>query len=380
MIKWIGALFSRKTKTYLRGKRAVGRKSSFRPTLEYLEDRLTPTTPGTIHPLLLGSPTSTAVVSSQTPAVYGTPVTFAATVTAASGIPTGSVDFLDVTTGTHLGNGTVAASGGVSTEWDLTTAATQLKVTAGDTIQATYTPGAGFIGSFGSVTQVVTPAPLSVLPGGTSAWSSANAMTFAAHDQTATLLNNGMVLVTGGLDDTAILTDAELYNPATNSWAPAAPMSVPRFKHAATLLPNGKVLVTGGDDGNESVAQAELYDPATNSWSSAGTMADGRFYQTATLLQNGKVLIAGGQDDNGPVATAELYDPASNSWSSAGLMATARFVHSATLLPNGKVLIAGGTDDFGNDLSSTELYDPATNSWSGAAPCPSPGRCKRRPC
>ena len=109
--------------------------------------------------------TTTTVTSSSASAVYGTPVTFTATVSAQSGstAPTaGSVDFFDTTTGTDLGLGTFGSSTGTTSTWTLTTGVKTFNVTAGDTITATYTAGTGFIGSSGTTTQTVTPLAITV--------------------------------------------------------------------------------------------------------------------------------------------------------------------------------------------------------------------------
>ena len=75
-------------------------------------------------------------------------------------------------------------------------------------------------------------------------------------------------------------------------------MATAREAHAATLLPNGKLLVTGGVN-SATLASAELYDPATGSFSATGIMATARGYHTATLLPNGKVLVTGGASGEG---------------------------------------------------------------------------------
>jgi hypothetical protein len=133
--------------------------------------------------------------------------------------------------------------------------------------------------------------------------------------------------------------------------------------HTATLLQNGKVLVVGG--GNSS---SEIYDPATNTFSSSGGISGQRTYHTATLLLNGKVLIAGGSDQSGKTSnSAQLYDPATGSYSNTGSLKTAREFHTATLLPTGKVLIAGGRTSSGSSYTyqkSAELYDPATGTFT----------------
>jgi hypothetical protein len=192
--------------------------------------------------------------------------------------------------------------------------------------------------------------------------------------ETATLLPNGTVLVTGGIGDSGFLSSAELYDPATNSWSSAGNMSTPRYAHAATLLQDGRVLVAGGSyaQGANAIylSSAEVYDPATNTWSSAANMSDARAFHTATLLPSGRVLVAGGFDGDpnfGYLSSAEVYDPASNSWSSAANMSSGRSNHTATLLPDGQVLVTGGSSR-GLLLTSAEFYDEGSNTWSPAAP------------
>ena len=48
------------------------------------------------------------------------------------------------------------------------------------------------------------------------------------------------------------------------SWVPTGNLNTARVGHTATLLQNGKVLVVGGwDNGNNVLDSAELYDPVT---------------------------------------------------------------------------------------------------------------------
>jgi N-acetylneuraminic acid mutarotase len=202
-------------------------------------------------------------------------------------------------------------------------------------------------------------------------WSSAGSMANPRQNHTATLVSNtNKVLVAGGHDGSgSALQSAELYDEITRTWSSAGSMGNPHDNHTATLLPTGKVLVAGGHDSSGSALQsAELYDPATNTWSSAGSMGNPHDNHTATLLPNGKVLVAGGDGGSGSVLqSAELYDPATNTWSPAGSMGNPRENHTATLLPNGKVLVGGGYSPLVGVLKSAELYDPATNTWSAAA-------------
>ena len=214
--------------------------------------------------------------------------------------------------------------------------------------------------------------------GTSGVWTAAANLITGREEHTATLLQNGTVLVTGGTDgrDTA-LASAELYNPKTSRWMSAGTMATTRLDHTATLLPNGKVLVAGGLDASfpaSTLASTELYDPNTNSWSAAASMSSGRARHTATGLPDGRVLVVGGQSFNlrdgglfpDQLLGEEVYDPVTNHWSATAPMLQNRVGQSATLLRDGRVLVAGGYDG-STTSSSAEIYDPNKDRWSAAA-------------
>jgi len=79
---------------------------------------------------------------------------------------------------------------------------------------------------------------------------------------TATLLPNGKVLIAGGVNsDTNINTvnTAALYDPASDTFTPTGSMQTARFYHTATLLQDGRVLVAGGYNDLGVVGTAEIY-------------------------------------------------------------------------------------------------------------------------
>jgi hypothetical protein len=206
-------------------------------------------------------------------------------------------------------------------------------------------------------------------------FATTGSMSVARYRHTATLLNNGKVLVAGGRGlGYFSLASAELYDPATGTWSGTGSLSIAHGEHTATLLTNGKVLVAGGDSSGLT-SSAELYDPATGTWNGTGSMSGVRYAHTATLLTNGKVLVAGGSGGGyglGELSSAELYDPATGAWSGTGSLSIARVEHTATLLTNGKVLVAGGILSGGVLLTSAEIGTviPA-NTFTGTLTMPS---------
>jgi Galactose oxidase, central domain/Kelch motif len=190
------------------------------------------------------------------------------------------------------------------------------------------------------------------------------------HD-TATLLQNGSVLIAGGYDG-SIVNTAEIYVWPTG-FSATGNMTDSRENHTATLITTGAnagdVLIAGGLDAAGVVQQsAELFNPATGSFATTGSMTHARYLHTATQLSSGKILIAGGEDGTGVLATAEVYDPVAATFTAVGSMTTARALHTAVLITSGpkkgRVLIAGGVDNGGNTLSTGELFNPKTGKFT----------------
>jgi hypothetical protein len=193
---------------------------------------------------------------------------------------------------------------------------------------------------------------------------------------TATLLADGRVLVVGGYRIFAsilpigYLDTAQIYTPATGVWTSAASLRPTaggrqgRAAHTATLLDDGRVLVAGGAGASQDVPRwPQIYDPASGGWSFGAMMPVSRADHTATRLADGRVLLAGGQSliaatRLGAIASSQLYDPATNTWAATANLNAARSGHTATLLPNGEVLAVAGVSSTNTRLATAERYRP----------------------
>ncbi|MCA8974146.1 MAG: hypothetical protein KDC98_05460 [Planctomycetes bacterium] len=214
-------------------------------------------------------------------------------------------------------------------------------------------------------------------------------------------LADGRVMVAGGTsslaDTTSAITGAlnrvEIYDPNTGTWSNGPAIGGRRLAPALTLLSNGQVMASGGVEvgflfgipiSAISTTNVQRWNPSTNSWSNGPNMSQGRagHHYNQVTLNDGRVLLSGGTQvpsllgaaNAAPISGAELYNPATNSWTVAN-MPTARALHSANVLPNGDVVVCGGaqgTLTVPSSIAAVERFDPTTNSWTALPALPTP--------
>lgn len=144
-----------------------------------------------------------------------------------------------------------------------------------------------------------------------------------------------------------------------------------RAAHTATLLENGVVVLAGGFQSrpggtDTTVDQVEVFEPLPGSvWpvNQQILRAMPRAFHTATLLPGNKVLLAGGQMESVegalPLRSAQVLEVFTTSSTEVQLK-VARSHHAAAVDSGGRVLFVGGVGAGGTVVPEAEGYDPAT--------------------
>lgn len=219
------------------------------------------------------------------------------------------------------------------------------------------------------------------------------AMLAGRRNFTATVLNDGKVLVAGGeivnddVGGTVTTPTCEIFDPATNTWSPTGSMTEARRFHAAVRIDSsGKVLVIGGQNtaapgstNAEIDAQylrtCEIFDPVAGTWAPAASLPVGQqrrqMFAGRVVNPSELVVIAGGNQTSGGTTqqlnTTYRYDAGLNTWTAAAVMPTGRSNGVGIVITAGtKLLTAGGMTGASStsSVNTTDLYDSATNTWS----------------
>jgi len=193
-------------------------------------------------------------------------------------------------------------------------------------------------------------------------------MSFTRADHAAVTLNDGRVLIVGGVDGSKMVSRLMyVFDPSSETFTQLGSLIAGRVLFAAVTLADGNVLIIGGASGapNTVVVNAQT-GAAVPTPNQPHTIRVGG---TATRLPDNKILILGGRVSVGLVAgatdpSAEIYDPAAGTFTVLPTsLSVGRYEHTAVATNDGRVLIYGGVTDSGQP-PPPELYNPATGAFT----------------
>jgi hypothetical protein len=100
----------------------------------------------------------------------------------------------------------------------------------------------------------------------------------------------------------------ERYNPDTNTWTNLGLLPSKRSGHSATLMADGRVLLAGGSNDSSILDEYLVFDPAAAIITRNSLMTHARTEHKAVLLPNGRVMILGGNATSSAfLKTTEYY-------------------------------------------------------------------------
>ncbi len=159
---------------------------------------------------------------------------------------------------------------------------------------------------------------------------------------------------------------SDVYDPATGRIGPGPTMAVPRLSHTATLLNDGRVLVVGGygGEGAPPTDSIEVFDPTTDAFTTFGSLRKARADHTASLLPDGRVVVAGGRGAGGTaLRSVEIIDPRAGAVVAGPDLPEPRTAQVATMFA-GDVLLVGGTTSNDSAVASTLVLDRRARRWT----------------
>jgi hypothetical protein len=149
----------------------------------------------------------------------------------------------------------------------------------------------------------------------TGLFTATSPLNIARFGHTATRLRDGRVLIVGGQTTDALATDGvpvptvEMFDPVTGRFTVGGNLVLARSSHTATMLNNGKILIAGGFRVGSIIAteRTEIFDPATGISVEGPPMDEFHARHTATLLPTGEVLIISGTNGGQSITVAERF-------------------------------------------------------------------------
>lgn len=173
-------------------------------------------------------------------------------------------------------------------------------------------------------------------------------------------LRDGRIMTLGGnkfdpiTGDFSFLASVEIFDPMTNQWSIVDSMNYGRFAFTSSLLDDGRVLVTGGVINGAGITnKTEVYNPETGVWRVLDTMQFRRFGHSALKLNDGRVVVSGTDLNINPSTQMEVFDPQEETWSSFGSTIYFWRYHNMHQINDNYMMFSEGSSPLGR----SEIYD-----------------------
>ena len=167
-----------------------------------------------------------------------------------------------------------------------------------------------------------------------------------------TLLNDGRLLVAGGLNEASALRPNTYFgtiNPSGNNitWVEGTALPAPKYGLKINTLQDGRVIVTGGVIATGQVREVLLGNVSGNTITWANTannfLPSPLYFHESSILPDGRVFVTGGLDAASLDTVFFGRVIGSNvTWTAGTPMPTPRHSHSVSILNDGRALISGG--------------------------------------
>ncbi|XP_049816910.1 actin-binding protein IPP isoform X2 [Schistocerca nitens] len=177
---------------------------------------------------------------------------------------------------------------------------------------------------------------------------------------------NGHIFAVGGEQDSQILANGEVYNPADNSWSKIASMVVPRCEFGLCAL-DGHLYALGGWVGEDIGDSIERYDPMQNEWQLEGNLPEARFSMGVVSYEGLIYMVGGCTHRSRHGRELYSYNPVTKEWANLRPMSVPRSQMGVAVL-NDHLYIVGGTNRHNEVLQSVEKYSFQENKWTVVPP------------
>jgi hypothetical protein len=183
----------------------------------------------------------------------------------------------------------------------------------------------------------------------------------------ATLLDDGRVLLVGGEDDDFLPTaSVEIVDVDAGISTAGPSLAFARYEHAAAKLADGSVVVAGGFGAGGHLDSVERFDGTA--WTTLDPLDAARAGLSGVALDDGRALFFGGDNGTAIPTTAVVVDGSVVSTAAGVDIGANRRLHAATKLADGRVFIAGGFFTSAIDTTVFVSADATTSEPGPALP------------